>query len=47
VSATVRHPELAALQIADPPGAWQALGFTVSDGIVVLGSSRPAMPRRA
>ena len=30
--------ELAALQIADPPGAWEALGFTVSgDGVVVLG----------
>ena len=30
--------ELAALQIADPPEAWSALGFTVSpDGVVVLG----------
>ncbi|MGH2895064.1 MAG: VOC family protein [Solirubrobacteraceae bacterium] len=30
--------ELAALQIADPPEAWEALGFTVStDGVVVLG----------
>lgn len=30
--------ELAALQIADPPGAWSALGFTVSaDGVLVLG----------
>jgi hypothetical protein len=30
--------ELAALQIADPPEAWAALGFTVSaDGVVVLG----------
>ncbi len=30
--------ELAALQIADPPGAWEALGFTVSgDGVVILG----------
>jgi hypothetical protein len=30
--------ELAALQIADPPGAWEALGFTVSgEGVVVLG----------
>ena len=29
--------ELAALQIADPPEAWHALGFTVSpDGVVVL-----------
>ncbi|MGZ4166356.1 MAG: glyoxalase [Solirubrobacteraceae bacterium] len=30
--------ELAALQIADPPEAWEALGFNVStDGVVVLG----------
>ena len=30
--------ELAALQIADPPEAWRALGFTVSDdGVIVLG----------
>jgi hypothetical protein len=30
--------ELAALQIADPPEAWAALGFAVSaDGVVVLG----------
>ncbi len=30
--------ELAALQIADPPEAWSALGFTVSpDGVLVLG----------
>lgn len=30
--------ELAALQIADPPEAWRALGFEVSDdGLVVLG----------
>jgi hypothetical protein len=30
--------ELAALQIADPPDAWDALGFTVSeDGVVLLG----------
>jgi hypothetical protein len=30
--------ELAALQIADPPEAWEGLGFTVSgDGVVVLG----------
>lgn len=32
------RPELAALQIADPPAAWEALGFTVvDDGMVVLG----------
>jgi hypothetical protein len=30
--------ELAALQIADPPDAWESLGFTVSgDGVVILG----------
>jgi hypothetical protein len=30
--------ELAALQIADPPEAWEALGFSVSaEGVVVLG----------
>jgi hypothetical protein len=30
--------ELAALQIADPPEAWDALGFTVlDDGVIVLG----------
>lgn len=32
-----RRPELAALQIADPPSAWDALGFTVADGVVVVG----------
>jgi hypothetical protein len=31
------RPELAALQIADPPGAWRALGFTVTDGIIAIG----------
>jgi hypothetical protein len=30
-------PQLAALQIADPPGAWERLGFTVDDGVVVVG----------
>ncbi len=31
------RPELAALQIADPPDAWTALGFTVhDDGVVAL-----------
>lgn len=28
---------MAALQIADPPHAWAALGFTVVDGIVTIG----------
>jgi hypothetical protein len=31
------RPQLAALQIADPPSAWQALGFTAVDGVVSLG----------
>jgi hypothetical protein len=35
--ANAPRAELAALQIADPPEAWEALGFTVSDGVVVLG----------
>lgn len=35
---TDRRPELAALQIADPPGAWRALGFSVDgDGVIVVG----------
>jgi hypothetical protein len=38
VSAPAPRTELAALQIADPPAAWQALGFTVDeDGMVVVG----------
>jgi hypothetical protein len=38
VSRRSSGPQLAALQIADPPAAWEALGFTVSDdGVVVLG----------
>jgi catechol 2,3-dioxygenase-like lactoylglutathione lyase family enzyme len=37
-AANAPRAELAALQIADPPEAWQALGFTVSaDGVLVLG----------
>jgi hypothetical protein len=32
------RPELAALQVADPPEAWAGLGFTVDDdGVVVVG----------
>ena len=31
------RPQLAALQIADPPAAWERLGFTVDDGIVAIG----------
>jgi hypothetical protein len=32
------RPELAALQIADPPDGWAALGFTVGeDGIITIG----------
>jgi hypothetical protein len=38
VSTPAPRAELAALQIADPPEAWSALGFTVSpDGVLVLG----------
>lgn len=37
-SANAPRAELAALQIADPPQAWSALGFRVSpDGVLVLG----------
>jgi hypothetical protein len=37
-AANAPRAELAALQIADPPEAWEALGFTVSaDGVLVLG----------
>lgn len=32
-----RRVELAALQIADPPGAWASLGFAVTDGVVSVG----------
>lgn len=31
------RPELAALQIADPPAAWESLGFAVHDGTVSVG----------
>jgi hypothetical protein len=38
VSTAAPRAELAALQIADAPEAWSALGFTVSpDGVLVLG----------
>ncbi len=30
------RPELRALELADPPDAWEALGFTVDDGAVSL-----------
>lgn len=33
----VPRPELAALRIADPPQRWEALGFTVADGVLALG----------
>lgn len=32
------RPELAALQIADPPAAWERLGFTCDDGVVTVGA---------
>jgi hypothetical protein len=31
------RPELRALEVADPPARWEALGFTVQDGVVALG----------
>jgi hypothetical protein len=38
VSRRSSGPQLAALQIADPPAAWAALGFTISDdGLVIVG----------
>jgi hypothetical protein len=37
VSRRSSGPRLAALQIADPPDAWARLGFTVDDGVVVVG----------
>jgi hypothetical protein len=37
VSTPAPRAELAALQVADPSEAWGALGFTVTDGVLVLG----------
>jgi hypothetical protein len=34
------RPELDELLVADPPDAWEALGFTVVDGVVALGGVR-------
>jgi hypothetical protein len=36
----VAHPQLDEIQIAGPPEAWQALGFTVEDGVAVVGGVR-------
>lgn len=36
-AAPAPRPELAALQIADEPGRWAALGFTVTDATVTIG----------
>jgi hypothetical protein len=36
----VSRPELDELLVADPPERWEALGFTVRDGVVVLGGVR-------
>jgi hypothetical protein len=37
VSGSAGRPELAGLQVADAPGLWVALGFTVTDGHAVVG----------
>jgi hypothetical protein len=37
VVAIPRRPELAALTIADPPEAWERLGFAVDQGRLILG----------
>jgi hypothetical protein len=34
------RPELDEILIADPPEAWEALGFTVADGVISLGGVR-------
>jgi hypothetical protein len=34
------RPELDEIVIADPPEAWEALGFTVTDGVIALGGVR-------
>jgi hypothetical protein len=34
------RPELDEIVVADPPEAWEALGFTVADGAVALGGVR-------
>jgi hypothetical protein len=34
------RPELIALRVADPPERWEALGFTVQDGVCGLGGVR-------
>jgi hypothetical protein len=36
----VSRPELDEIVLADPPQAWEALGFTVHDGVVALGGVR-------
>jgi hypothetical protein len=41
LSATSHRPELVALEIADPPERWEALGFSVSpDRVIELGGVR-------
>jgi hypothetical protein len=34
------RPELDEILLGDPPEAWEALGFTVADGVVALGAVR-------
>jgi hypothetical protein len=36
----VSRPELGEIVLADPPGAWEALGFDVQDGTIWLGGVR-------
>jgi hypothetical protein len=42
----VTRPELDELLVADPPEAWEALGFTVADGVVALGGVRIRLGER-
>lgn len=34
------RPELDELVVADPPGVWEGLGFTVMEGAIALGGIR-------
>jgi hypothetical protein len=36
----VSRPELAEILVADPPEAWEALGFTVEEGAIAVGPVR-------
>jgi hypothetical protein len=39
-AASAARPELEELVVADPPGVWERLGFTVAGGVVALGGIR-------